>query len=407
MQEHPDYKYRPRRRKHPKRACKRMPLGMRDPALQPADGQTGTLSATGQLLTGLNVKSSVLDTPDASPRNSPNPEKPDSRPQYGIYESSGESPTRPSPGALPYGTGLLTPEMSPMETREHAAFKFPPSSVAADDRSMRSPTSAPVCELLRRFNSNSSYSSYQPESPAPENLLTLRDLVSRRPYRSFPHPSMTGSSQFYASTAQTNGPCTANNQMSSQQRAYGHQYPGYPREPKYPGHPQQQYDIFEHVTELGDVDSSEFDQYLPSDYENMKRAAACSNMNANPLLGHSSADYNSSSSCANSTSDGFSPINHTDFESGRGCGQDMCLVKDEGFSSQTPSPDQSHGGLKKDYDFKLDDIKIESCQEAGFGECDTFVADNYNFDATADFDITARTPNNSVLSALAEVNSIY
>lgn len=89
MQEHPNYKYRPRRRKHNKRAGS---LGASPPRVQPRTPYT----AYGGPYTPVG-----LHTPDSSPTASPEPETASAP---GLLED----PTNPA-------SNLPTPEMSPME----------------------------------------------------------------------------------------------------------------------------------------------------------------------------------------------------------------------------------------------------------------------------------------------------
>ena len=255
MQDHPDYKYRPRRRKHPKRACRRsqsLPLPSNTaPGLNPSS------------FTSAFIGSSVLDTPESSPRTSPELEN---SPESGYSESfSGDTDEVP-----------LTPGMSPMEPSD-SVFKFPPSS-AGDFPSHRDP----VTDILRHFNSSNNshqmpYSCKPPTqtsqsiSSTSQHLITLRALVSNpHPMRSYPscqqnqmHP------QFHY---QYHSP--AHSDMSGQ---YPHPqmmsmgddtrtFSGFPPKPyKNP----DEYILleFSEAESLADVDRSEFDQYLGADGE--------------------------------------------------------------------------------------------------------------------------------------------
>ena len=281
MQEHPGYKYRPRRRKHPKRPAKRvtpLPLsGLCQPDLT-NQGQVTRVN-TGSSLVAPPC-SAVIDTPDASPRNSPNPE--DSAtpllppPQRGNYPSPEHRET--SSGIY---SGLLTPEMSPVGPVD-SVFKFPPFSPGTSCREVTSGSqTSPVCELLRRFSQPKPEYMHrgvpgrvapghggrgvpprgvQPCGPQPsapsslaltsssDHLVTLRALVSNpHPLRSLQgyHPYQgTSTTQAYPSSLHSTG---------------------YYIQPEY--HTASDEGVFDQklieVETLADVDRSEFDQYLP------------------------------------------------------------------------------------------------------------------------------------------------
>lgn len=209
MQEHPDYKYRPRRRKHPKRICKRvstlppnysMPSSSNHGYMSSTTSSKSLLATTGNMtvkqepfpshLSGISPN--VLITPESSPCNSPNLESLRSTAEmspgysplasdydlYGSHDNLHDSDMSPC--------GLLTPEMSPMNSEDGTVFKFPPPS-HLETPSCSKATNNPVRELVRKFNptSNEYLNSLFPKVPnsvsmtsTSENLVTLRALVS-------------------------------------------------------------------------------------------------------------------------------------------------------------------------------------------------------------------------------------
>jgi hypothetical protein len=164
IQDHPDYKYRPRRRKHPKRVSRRMSSVAKvesqcSPVPSPDGGSTIMVKEEYSPSLG-----STMLTPESSPCTSPNPDVQQTRQNKIGMEK------------LPGIAGLLTPEMSPMERKDNV-FQFPPAP-------KKSP---PVSDLLRMFagskrSANSFNRSYTPTSTnltaSSENLVTLRALVS-------------------------------------------------------------------------------------------------------------------------------------------------------------------------------------------------------------------------------------
>ncbi len=288
MQDHPDYKYRPRRRKHPKRACRRsqsLPLAGTGAPGFPGRGMTDMHALGSAQFTSGFMTSSVMDTPESSPRTSPdNIESADSAFSDSYSPGLDESPD----------SDVLTPGMSPMEPSD-SVFKFPPAS-----SSDYPPVKPQVNDLLRHFNNSSNGRSGSPSGFAckpptqtsqaltntSEHLITLRALVSN------PHPMRS-----FASCQQGVGgavPQGGDAHMTQQHPLdhCGREYPPPPPlhphgMPHYTHHPQDmppmgngalppgryrnpdEYILleFSEAEALADVDRSEFDQYLGTDGE--------------------------------------------------------------------------------------------------------------------------------------------
>nr|QNN94701.1 transcription factor SoxF [Malacoceros fuliginosus] len=244
MQEHPDYKYRPRRRKHPKRGSK---SGKTGPSCEPYPSLSGDKEDREDIDSKDNIltSSSVLDTPEPSPRSSPHPESAKLSPSSS-FKCEVDSPC---------AGGLLTPEMSPMAARDQEMFRFPPVS----PQSANSAQSSVVSDLFRKFSNNGGNAAFLRKYYGPHNqshtsqhLVTLRALVSNPlPLRNF-ITSQNANSFLGGQSPQS--------QCDLSSPKYG-QIP-----------PTKSEDLlleqFSEAESLADVDRTEFDQYLPSNSSN-------------------------------------------------------------------------------------------------------------------------------------------
>ena len=237
MQEHPDYKYRPRRRKHPKRGSKKLgPSCEPYPSLSHSEDKDEDSQDH-------RIGISVLDTPDPSPRSSPRPES-----KLSPLGSVKEGETSCS--------GLLTPEMSPMAPHDHEVFRFPPTSVTAQTSAQQSSV---VTELFKKFSSSSSNNGGYLRKCYPHNqsntsqhLVTLRALVSNpNPLRSFKQ-STENSSGLYTNQFEAYFSSTKAKPMVSP-----------------PVNKPEEFllEQFSEAESLADVDRNEFDKYLPASEE--------------------------------------------------------------------------------------------------------------------------------------------
>ena len=221
MQKHPDYKYRPRRRKHLKRSSgKRMSSyssesNRQNKVSETLKGQQANGQTTRKLLSSLDLtNSSIMNTPDPSPRNSPELGRGSSTGSIGSVgsvllsclsrsnststTSTNTSDMNNSTSSRPGSPSLFsTPEMSPAVMKGgESSFNFSPKS------SLMKSVSAPVSpvgenhghsvvgELVRKFSYQSNNGYLQRyygqhnvlangESKQHDNhSLTLRDLIT-------------------------------------------------------------------------------------------------------------------------------------------------------------------------------------------------------------------------------------
>ncbi|XP_022089486.1 transcription factor SOX-8-like [Acanthaster planci] len=158
MADHPDYKYRPRRRKGPKRTMKR-----NTGTAPPAGGSTGSSAAASSPSTPLSAPAtpvsmsasspdhmgtSSLQTPDVTPRTSPTPmdnangTAPDLKFKHAPLGTIDLNFTAASYTEPLAAMGLPTPEMSPLEMMEESVFTFPSSGLEAPSHMQPYATSA-------------------------------------------------------------------------------------------------------------------------------------------------------------------------------------------------------------------------------------------------------------------------
>ena len=206
--------------------------------------------------------SSVLDTPESSPRTSP---ELDNSPESGYSDSfSGDTDEVP-----------LTPGMSPMEPND-SVFKFPSASSGEYPSAHRDP----VNDILRHFNnSNSHQMPYRPTqtsqslSSTSQHLITLRALVSNpHPMRAYPscqqnqmHPQFHY--QYHSpSQSEMSGQYSHPEMMSTAEENRASSFTGLPSK-QYKNPDEYILLEFSEAESLADVDRSEFDQYLGADGE--------------------------------------------------------------------------------------------------------------------------------------------
>ena len=290
MQNHPEYKYRPRRRKHPKRSVKR-PFSSDAPP-QPTStskqrpGDSAVTSAAKQRADV--TKSSVMHTPDPSPRNSPN----------GIKNANGAGANMTSS----YTSDSISSPGSDLLTHHHKTvddvFAFDGSTPEPMTSSVSAPVSpvarqhrSEVNELMKKFSPqpaphqppylrryHSGYALGASESCAVEQALTLRALIchpgSLRSL-SYPghqkyHPPPPPANHNVSCSAPWQQPLQQQQQQRKQQQQvslpvyndYQHSCGVYASPPWSPSSGSQ---LSELELDLSGLNKDEFSQYLPDD----------------------------------------------------------------------------------------------------------------------------------------------
>ena len=378
MQEHPDYKYRPRRRKHPKRGCKKMtslPLATSsDPYPNLSDSKDDDSPSRDNDTDTKHPlpSSSVLDTPDTSPRSSPHPDGKHS-PMF-TYSRPGNRASLDSPCT----GGLLTPEMSPMAVAsDQEVFRFPSSPNTSPQ-----PGTQPsmVSEIFRRFNSNanSNYfrNFYRPhnQSHTSQHLVTLRALVSNPlPLRCLPDTSsdVYPQAQHYRFS-------------NTSQSSPGYQHAN-PAVPQTNAKAQDLLERFSEAESLADVDRNEFDQYLPLGAE-----AAPSTTDA--AADQSPANNNVLDLSDQSIFDTFSNSNEEHIKTH--------------IKTEIPESNDSNGTTAKD------SLMTYSCQVKSELDqiCNASLQDDLQapfFDYSVDNSFSYNDDNSSFIYALSEAQAIY